>query len=889
MKRFLFVLLMFLSFTITIYNVRAQDIHEAVKMKDIQGVQALLKEHPDFINLQDESGRTPLHIAAEAVNFEIVKLLVENGAEVNAKDNSQQIPLHLTAFHGNQEIADYFISEGADVNGLDIRAFSPLHYAIALRKLDVAASLVESGSDVNAKNSYGQSPFDQSVQFGFKELVNLMLEHGATLPVEDPETEAFLHLSASRDLEPLARRMVDNGVDIRSENENGGTLLHSAAEGGMTDFLDVLLERGLDVDALNRYGMTPLHVAALNGNRGSVEILCEHRANLNGRELAGNTPLNLAEANHHTEVVEFLKRRGADDSPARFPTLAGAYLGQKKPGSEQRIFALGIISSMAYEHSAPVFSPDGNEVYWTVLSDRGYIYSMKRVNGIWTKPSLAPFSGEHSDFYPFFSYDGNKLFYASYRPLQEGQRNPGYGIVLWFVEREGDGWSQPKPVGPPVNTGFEFGFSLTRNGTLYFTRGGGSSFDIYRAVFTDGKYTEPEKLPESVNSEHHEDRPFVAPDESYLIFDSARPNASGGSGGLFICFRKPDGTWTDAIYMDEKMHSGSPASFPYVPPDGKYFFFGSRKNGNNDIYWMDANIIEVLRSQTSDDKEDNYLGQSPPGLTPEVFALGIVSTEYRDHSDVLFLPDADEVYWSFVIDAKQGGILVSRLEDGKWTQPDYPSFSSSDFRDCIVTFWPEQRRLFYCSTRPMEKGKEGGDFNIWYVDRVGDDWSEPKPLSAPINGPGHDSNPAIAQDGTLYFSSDRGGEEWYAYDIFKCEFVDGQFTEPQPLSESINTEYGEMVTFVAPDESYLIFTSFGNPDGLPYGEIFISFRNEDDTWSKAKNMGETINTGKGAGGGYVSSDGKYFFFINENQDNGDVHWVDVKIIEALQRDNRKGE
>lgn len=590
------ITVLWLAFSFTLFPiVFAQEIHEAVKKNHIQAVQELLSMHPDYVNLKDESGRTPLHIAAEAGNFEVVKLLVENGAEVNAADNNQQIPLHLTAFHGNRDIAIYLISKGADVNRLDIRAFNPLHYALALRKLDVAELLITSGSDVNAKNSYGQSAFNQAVDFGLKELVNLMLEHGANIPVEGEEAEELLHLSASRGLIQLARRMYDNGVDIHSKNENGGTLLHSAAEGGMSEFLNLLLSKGLNVNEPDRYGMTPLHVAAWNGNKNSVEVLCQHKAKMNSRDLSGHTPLNLAEKNHHPEVAEFLKSRGADDSAPRFPKLTGKYLGQKKPGTEPLIFAPGIVSSIAYEHSAPVFSPDGKEVYWTVLSGQGYIFSMKLVDGKWTMPRMAPFSGEHADFYPFFSPEGKKLFYTSYRPLEEGKKNPGYGITIWFVEREGEGWLPPKPVGPPINTGYEFGFSLAKNGTLYFTRGGGGSFDIYRSEIVNGRYIEPKKLPKPVNSGYDEDRPFIAPDETYLIFESERPAKSGTGGGLFVCFRKPDGSWTEPVNMDEKIDSVSRSSFPYVSPDGKFFFFGSKKNGNNDIYWVDAKFIEELR------------------------------------------------------------------------------------------------------------------------------------------------------------------------------------------------------------------------------------------------------------------------------------------------------
>lgn len=877
-QRIRIALIIVVAFTISLM---ADVIHDAALNGDLAGVKALIEEDPQLIHATDSEGRTPLHRAAEGVHYEIVVFLVGNGADVNALDNSRQAPLHLTAFHGNKEVAEFLISKGADISDADIRDFTPLHYALALRQNEVAALLIKKGADLNKKNSYGMTPFYNAIDFGQKDLVNLMIDFDVEIPTQGEEAAGLLHKAAENGLDKLVKRMIEKGVNTSTTNGNGGTLLHSISSGGIASLIPDLLDNGFNINEKDRYGLTPLHLASYSAQQAVVETLLENGADPDIRDIVGRSPLNLASQNGHTKVVEYLKSKGADTSVPEFPVLQGDYVGQKRPGIATEIFALGVISSMEYEHSAPAFSPDGNEVYWTVLSRSGKIYSMKRINGRWTAPEITAFSGTHADFYPFFSHEGNRLYYCSYRPIEEGEKNDGYGINIWYVERSGETWTEPKPVGSPINTGYNFGFSMAQNGTLYFTLGGGSSFDIYRSELTGDKYAEPEKLPEPINSEHHEDRPFIAPDERYLIFDSARPNASGGSGGLFICYRKDDGSWTDAIYMDETLSSGSPASFPYVSPDGKYFFFGSRKNGNNDIYWMDARIIDTLKYQKTDDKKDTYLGHSPPGLTPEVFAPGIVSTEYRDHSDVLFLPDADEVYWSFVIDRENGGIRFSRLEDGQWTSPDYTSFSSSDYRDCISTYWAEKKRLFYCSMRPMEEGKGGGDYNIWFVNRIGNGWSEPIPLSAPINGPKHDSNPAIANDGTLYFSSDRAGDEWYSYDIFKCEFVDGQFTEPQPLSESINTEYGEVVTFVAPDESYLIFTSFGRHDGHPYGDIFISFRKEDGTWSKAIPMGETINAGKGAGGGYVSSDGKYFFFINENVGNGDVYWVDAKIIEAL--------
>lgn len=93
------------------------------------------------------------------------------------------------------------------------------------------------------------------------------------------------------------------------------------------------------------------------------------------------------------------------------------------------------------------------------------------------------------------------------------------------------------------------------------------------------EYQEPEYLMRGAH-------PFIAPDESYLIFDA---QAEGrGKSQLFICFKDLSGNWTEAIKFDKKINATFTENIANVSPDGKYLFF----HRNNDIYWVDANIIE---------------------------------------------------------------------------------------------------------------------------------------------------------------------------------------------------------------------------------------------------------------------------------------------------------
>ena len=93
-----------------------------------------------------------------------------------------------------------------------------------------------------------------------------------------------------------------------------------------------------------------------------------------------------------------------------------------------------------------------------------------------------------------------------------------------------------------------------------------------------------------INSPHLDAHPFIAPDESYLIFDSNRPGGFGETD-LYVCFRDSRGNWSEAVNLGETINSSEGIGLAMISPDGKYLFYTYR----NDIYWVDANIIETLR------------------------------------------------------------------------------------------------------------------------------------------------------------------------------------------------------------------------------------------------------------------------------------------------------
>jgi len=298
-----------------------------------------------------------------------------------------------------------------------------------------------------------------------------------------------------------------------------------------------------------------------------------------------------------------------------FPVLKGPYLGQKPPGMTPEVFAPGIVSSEHQEHSSLSISPDGKEMWWSrwrlphdLDKYPQVIIFIKVENCKWSQPRVAPFSGKYRDGGPALSHDGNKIFFYSRRPLEE-KTEAMHDNDIWYVERNGDSWSQPINLGLTVNSPFmDATPSLAANGNLYFTSNRNQyddptgNNDIFVSEYRDDVYTEPKGLSSSINTPYaRESFPFIAPDESYIIFnrDSRRFDAEGnvidGDRKLMVSFRDKKGEWQDAIEMGPFFVN---TRFPSVSPDGKYLFFTKfTQGGHEDFYWVDAKIIEDLKPE----------------------------------------------------------------------------------------------------------------------------------------------------------------------------------------------------------------------------------------------------------------------------------------------------
>lgn len=270
------------------------------------------------------------------------------------------------------------------------------------------------------------------------------------------------------------------------------------------------------------------------------------------------------------------------------------------PMPSPTIFGEGVISTGDYEMH-PAFTPDGRTLYFvksTPVFSFWTIVVSQFVDGQWTTPEMAPFSGQCSDADPFVTADGKQLYFISRRPAT-GKTTPD--LDIWVMDKTPDGWSEPRNMGGPVNSPADESYpTLAADGTLYFGSGrpgGKGGTDLYRARFANGRCEQPENLGEAVNTEFDEYEPYIATDQSYLFFmASGRRDNHSGSADLYISLQK-DGVWTEARNLGDEINSHREEYSPKVSPDGKYFFFsstrGRRPSGKRMNY---AELLAWLRS-----------------------------------------------------------------------------------------------------------------------------------------------------------------------------------------------------------------------------------------------------------------------------------------------------
>ncbi len=204
--------------------------------------------------------------------------------------------------------------------------------------------------------------------------------------------------------------------------------------------------------------------------------------------------------------------------------------------------------------------------------------------------------------------------------------------------------------------------------------------------------------------------------------------------------------------------------------------------------------------------------------------------------DIAISSEGDEIYFSVQSYVDEVSFIASaKKENNVWSNPEIVSFSGKYF-DIEPFLSADGLKLYFASNRPLDNAEtKTKDFDIWYVERENKnaEWSNPINLGEPINSSANEFYPSIADNNNFYFTCDERTTKGKD-DIFVSMWVDGKYTEPVSLSDSINSDGYEFNAFVAPDESYIIFTAYQREGGFGSGDLYMSYKVSDAFGQKLK-------------------------------------------------------
>lgn len=289
---------------------------------------------------------------------------------------------------------------------------------------------------------------------------------------------------------------------------------------------------------------------------------------------------------------------------------------------------------------------------------------------------------------------------------------------------------------------------------------------------------------------------------------------------------------------------------------------------------------DLCRAQEADGR---YFGAAPPGRRATPFAPQFFGNLKKlTRFGMAFSDDGKECYYAVALNENglfREEIRCSRYENGSWTTPRPLLSDEKKYKYVDPHFSPDGKRLYFIYTKPTDpkNAPRRQMFDIWYVKRRGREWGPPINVGSPIStSKANEYYVSLTAKGTLYFGSNRASRN--NFDLYSATLgADGRYQTPKPLAGSVNTDKYEADVFVAPDESYLIFSSSKRRDGMGQGDLYVSFRKANGTWSAGINMGDRVNSKRQEFAPSVSRDGKYLFFSS----GGVINWVDASVIADL--------
>jgi len=240
----------------------------------IEVVKFLLQNGADP-NISNNFGCTPLIIACFEGHFEICSLLLEN-SDINAQLTDGNTALHLAVEKNNLEMVNFILGVKNILVDKQNGRCAPIHLACLKNKIEIVGMLIRAGADVNVlQETYGNTPLQIAIYNSFNSLIEFLLDNGADPNFFDGE-QTPLYMATLYKNTKVVSLLIKRGANVNLRNSDGTTALQGACWGGIVEIFKILVENGADIFNQNESGNTILFDACFGGNMEICKYLIEN-------------------------------------------------------------------------------------------------------------------------------------------------------------------------------------------------------------------------------------------------------------------------------------------------------------------------------------------------------------------------------------------------------------------------------------------------------------------------------------------------------------------------------------------------------------------------------------------------------------------------------------
>ena len=273
------ILLLISLFTVNAFCVEnLEDLFNKIKAGDATAVRKIITKNPSLLNDKDEYDTTPLMMAFDRKNEEIMQILLELGADIDAQDSYGDTILNTAAMTGNLKMVQFIVQspKHPNINTQNNKGNTPLMSAVKSEHGDVADYLLKYHADVTLKNTAGETALLIAIEgadYDNSDIVKALLDHGADASIKNHNGDTLLIIATSKKHIATVQLLLEDGANVNAQGDADFTALIEAAKNGFKDILVLLLQYGANVNIENKYDQKASDLAYFNKHKDIENLL----------------------------------------------------------------------------------------------------------------------------------------------------------------------------------------------------------------------------------------------------------------------------------------------------------------------------------------------------------------------------------------------------------------------------------------------------------------------------------------------------------------------------------------------------------------------------------------------------------------------------------------